>query len=275
MATRLKFVVSAVLLGLAAIASAADRKPPASLADKLQQYYRPVRREAGVEIVRRRPLFLQTSGLLAVAPEDAAYLDVCPTIFRAGELHPTPGFFCAELARKQRTLKVSERVYIASLHVNSTARRVEIHLTTCEPCETTPGPLNLRSLLIFEFPKDFLTTASSDEVIRAIDSFLTAEPIAIATPPHTPDSPEYGRTSSVSPTPDPNVDLPAPSTKSPRKSGPNSAADPARVKKGQTPEEVQKAMGKPRSIVDLGEKLIYVYPNLSLVFLNGKLTDVQ
>jgi len=47
------------------------------------------------------------------------------------------------------------------------------------------------------------------------------------------------------------------------------------IKKDQTPEEVQKLIGKPQSIVDLGAKLVYVYPNFRLLFVNGKLTDVQ
>jgi hypothetical protein len=48
------------------------------------------------------------------------------------------------------------------------------------------------------------------------------------------------------------------------------------VEKGQTPEQVQAALGKPDSIVNLGAKMIYVYKDLAKVtFLNGKVSDVQ
>jgi hypothetical protein len=34
-------------------------------------------------------------------------------------------------------------------------------------------------------------------------------------------------------------------------------------------------MGKPKSIMDLGKKKIYVYPDMKVIFNNGKVTDIQ
>ena len=52
---------------------------------------------------------------------------------------------------------------------------------------------------------------------------------------------------------------------------------PARtIEKGQTPDQVQAALGKPDKIVNLGTTMIYVYKDLAKVtFLNGKVSDVQ
>jgi hypothetical protein len=48
------------------------------------------------------------------------------------------------------------------------------------------------------------------------------------------------------------------------------------VERGQTPDEVQAALGRPDQIVSLGTKMIYVYKDLGKVtFLNGKVSDVQ
>lgn len=44
---------------------------------------------------------------------------------------------------------------------------------------------------------------------------------------------------------------------------------------GQTRAEVESILGKPSTIVDLAEKVTYVYPNLKIVFQDGKVADVQ
>jgi hypothetical protein len=42
-----------------------------------------------------------------------------------------------------------------------------------------------------------------------------------------------------------------------------------------TTDQVEAAMGKPEKIVNLGPKKIYVYKDLKVTFLNGKVFDVQ
>jgi hypothetical protein len=53
------------------------------------------------------------------------------------------------------------------------------------------------------------------------------------------------------------------------------SAEPPTVALGQTPDQVMGALGKPKSIMDLGNKKIYVYPDMKVVFHNGKVTDIQ
>jgi hypothetical protein len=48
------------------------------------------------------------------------------------------------------------------------------------------------------------------------------------------------------------------------------------IEKGQTPGQVQTALGKPDTIVNLGTKMIYVYKHLAkITFLDGKVSTVQ
>jgi hypothetical protein len=57
---------------------------------------------------------------------------------------------------------------------------------------------------------------------------------------------------------------------------PSSApAGQVRISLGQTIAEVQAALGAPAQIVDLGSKKIYVYKNLKITFIDGRVTDVQ
>ena len=52
-------------------------------------------------------------------------------------------------------------------------------------------------------------------------------------------------------------------------------AAPVTVSQGQTVAEVTAAMGPPKSEVNLGSKVIYVYPDMKITFKNGKVSDVQ
>ena len=50
---------------------------------------------------------------------------------------------------------------------------------------------------------------------------------------------------------------------------------PVRISGGQTVDEVTAALGPPKSVVKLGTKEIYVYPDMKVTFRGGKVSDVQ
>ena len=58
-------------------------------------------------------------------------------------------------------------------------------------------------------------------------------------------------------------------------SPPPPPADPKEIKLGQTPDQVTANIGQPDKIVRLGAKQIYVYKDMRLVFVSGKVSDVQ
>ena len=47
------------------------------------------------------------------------------------------------------------------------------------------------------------------------------------------------------------------------------------MKLGMTIQEVKDAFGEPASIVDLGSKVIYMYKDKKVTFVNGKVSDVD
>jgi hypothetical protein len=53
------------------------------------------------------------------------------------------------------------------------------------------------------------------------------------------------------------------------------AAGPATVALGQTATELEAALGKPEKIIDLGTKKIYVYKDIKVTLVDGKVADVQ
>jgi hypothetical protein len=52
-------------------------------------------------------------------------------------------------------------------------------------------------------------------------------------------------------------------------------APPATVEIGQTPDQVTAILGQPDKIINLGPKQIYVYKDLKVTFVKGKVTDAQ
>ena len=47
------------------------------------------------------------------------------------------------------------------------------------------------------------------------------------------------------------------------------------VELGQSPEVVKDILGPPGSVINLGSKSIYVYDDLKIIFVDGKVTDVN
>ncbi|MGH9843924.1 MAG: hypothetical protein ACREEM_34750 [Blastocatellia bacterium] len=50
---------------------------------------------------------------------------------------------------------------------------------------------------------------------------------------------------------------------------------PKSIALGQTPEQVTATMGKPEKIINLGAKTVYVYKDLKVIFVDGRVADVQ
>jgi hypothetical protein len=53
------------------------------------------------------------------------------------------------------------------------------------------------------------------------------------------------------------------------------AAEPATIELGQTFEEIEAVLGKPERIVKAGDKVIYMYPDLKITFVEGVAADIQ
>ena len=53
------------------------------------------------------------------------------------------------------------------------------------------------------------------------------------------------------------------------------AGPPKEVALGQTIDQVTAILGQPKTVMDLGPKKVYVYPDMKIIFNGGKVTDVQ
>jgi peroxiredoxin len=53
------------------------------------------------------------------------------------------------------------------------------------------------------------------------------------------------------------------------------APGPKTIELGQTIEQVEAVLGKPSAVANLGEKTVYTYPSMKVIFMRRKVTDVQ
>jgi hypothetical protein len=150
-----------------------------------------------------------------------------------------------------RTVQVGERFYISKIEVKDNA--LNFFLVACDPSGGKTG-------VSFQFAKGYQTSLAFPDIQQAIGQVFTiegqnqnAQPAEVATQP---------------------VAQPAPEPAA-RQAPPAPQAEPTRIGLGQTTEQVLAAMGKPEKIVNLGEKQIYMYKDLKITFMSGKVSDVQ
>jgi hypothetical protein len=123
--------------------------------------------------------------------------------------------------------------------------------------------------LKFEFPKGTLKTADLARVQPVLDEVFQIAPEDTSSAAPAPAAQPAAAPVAAAPPPPPLPDIPPP---------PPPPADPPPTQSigvGQTIDQVVAAMGKPKSIVDLGAKKIYVYPDIKVTFVNGKMTTAE
>lgn len=99
-----------------------------------------------------------------------------------------------------------------------------------------------------KFPFQKHTIPTPDELMKTIAEVVTAEP------------------------PDASAANNAPPAEAPPDAAP---APPKTIALGQSKGEVAAALGQPQKTVNLGAKEIYLYPDMKVTFINGKVADVQ
>jgi hypothetical protein len=203
-------------------------------------------------------LVIQKDGIIGNAPSNA--LPPCPSNYKDNALH-APNTLCM-MAEKStsKALTNGEKVHPTSVSVNWKAEKVAVNFTECDSCNGGDAS-SYKGEVVFQFPKAYLEGADAGQVADVISQVLAA--------------------------PDPNA--PQQDQNQQQASGQQQqggdqqqaqqpqqpAAPPASIQLGQTVDQVQGAFGPPEKIVNLGTKQIYVYKDLKVTFVNGKVTDVQ
>lgn len=244
-----------------------------SLQEQLAAQYKLVKMgsdTSGPSVVEAGTLLaIQKGGILGVPYSDKTVLT---TKYENGTVHSPGGLmvqgrkalfgrFSQTQSEGQTThlFAKGDKVYPTKIDVNLAKDNVTLSIVACDTCNKTDPPTYNKAQVSFQFPAGTLANASAGQVEDMIGQLLSIS---------TDDSQQAGDQGGNN-----------------QQGGDQGAAqgqaqqapppEPQQIEKGQTPDQVKAALGNPDKIVNLGTKQIYVYKDLKVTFINGKVSDVQ
>ena len=230
---------------------------PASLADYLKSQYKLTK--TGIEGSNGRKvlepgtiLVLQKGTVLGSPPASMA---MCPSTYQNGDLKG-PNGFCSAMITGPRFLTMGEKVYFTKLDVNIKNEKVTFTLIECDSCNGVTDGGSFKGVVVFQFPKGYLESADFGQVQDMITQVFQIDN-------GQGNGQAQGQDSQAQQSPQqPNAPAPP-------------AQPPAKITLGMTVDQVKAALGDPASVAEVGAKVIYVYKDWKITFVNGKVSDVQ
>ncbi|HWS17234.1 MAG TPA: hypothetical protein VN223_04430, partial [Candidatus Elarobacter sp.] len=238
-------------------ASCTNAAPP-SLQEQLEAQY-PVARittQGGCTVTNpQTALALQKPGIGALPQKTSSTM--CASHYRNGAITKT-GFKCNYFlnASKQTmvTLEKGDKVFPTKLEVGRDEVKIAFGY-----CSGDPGQASVYTgQVVIELPKDSLKTPDVTQVEDKIAEVFNPDGGNQQDPAANGD----GKSSSSGNQPAPDNTQPVPQ-------------EAPSIELGQTMEQVVSALGPPQKKVNLGAKQIYVYKDLKVTFIGGKVADVQ
>ena len=272
------------IVGLTPCAILAQGVP---LEDQLKAQYTLVKMGAdtgGAAVVEQGTiLVIKKGGILSVPYGDTS---LAATKYQDGVVHSPNnvvmkglGFGMGKLGRTQTTrlMQVGEKVYPSKLVVNLPKDQVDIGIIACDSCNNTSPTTFYKADVVFQFPKGALAAASPSQVedtiaaLLAIDDSVGGDQGGGQQGGGQQGGGQQGGQGGGNDQQANNQGGGGGGQGQQQAPPP----EPQQIEKGQTPDQVKAAIGTPDKIVNLGAKQIYVYKDIKVTFLNGKVSDVQ
>jgi hypothetical protein len=171
----------------------------------------------------------------------------------------TPGGDTTKDEMTTHLFKVGDKVYPTKIEVNAAKDMVTMGIVACDTCNQTDPPTYNKAQVVFQFASGTLAKTGASQVEDVIAQLLTIS---------TDDQQSQGGDQGGGQQGNQGGGGGQAQQQAP-------PAEPQQIEKGQTPDQVKTALGAPDKIVNLGAKQIYVYKDLKVTFLNGKVSDVQ
>jgi hypothetical protein len=261
-----------IAVGIAPSPAVAQGAPAVPLEDQLKAQYTLVKMGAdtgGAAVVDQGTiLVIKKGGILSVPYGDPS---VVPTKYQDGVVHSPNnvvmkglGFGMKKFGKEQTTrlMQAGEKVYPSRIAVNLPKDQVTISIIACDSCNNVSPTTFYKADVIFQFAKGSLATTSPSQVEDAIAGLLAFD-----------DSPgDQGGNGNGNGNDQQGGNQGGGGGQAQQQAPP---PEPQQIEKGQSPDQVKAAIGVPDKIVNLGAKQIYVYKDIKVTFINGKVSDVQ
>lgn len=265
-------LASAMLLATASAGAQA-----VSLQEQLAAQYKLVKMGSdtgGYSVVEAGTLLaIQKGGILGVPYSDKTVLT---SKYENGTVHgPNAamtearkrlfGHFSQTSSEGQTThlFQKGDKVYPTKIAVNVDKDTVELGIVACDKCNNTDPPTYNKAQVVFQFPKGSLAKAGAGDVEDTIGQLLSISDDSQQGDQNAQQQDQQQGGQGQQQAADQGQQQP------------QQQAEPQTIEKGQTPDQVEAALGKPDKIVNLGAKQLYIYKDLKVTFVNGKVSDVQ
>ena len=167
-----------------------------------------------------------------------------------------------------------DKVYPTKIDVDAARDRVAFSVVACDKCNNTNPPTYNKSEVDFQFDKKVFDSGDVSTIEDTIGQVFSLDNSSDAQGGGQDQGQAQGQNQTQSQTPDPSDQGQAQVPAAPA-AQPAAQAEPQTVQLGQTTDQVEAILGKPNTIVDLGAKKKWVYKDLKITFMNGKVTDVE
>jgi len=201
-------------------------------------------------------LSVQKGGILGVPWKAVA---LCPAKFQDNSLHPSAGFCAGMMKSVSQYFKAGEKVYPIKLEVSPDKAKISFTVVACDSCNGVNPPTSMKGEVVFQFAKGYLEKASAGDVEDMIGQVF-----AISNDDQQGQGDNSGQQGNQQA-----------SQQAPAQQQQEQQAEPQTIQMGMSTDQVQGVLGKPDKIFNLGTKQIYVYKDVKVTFLNGKVSDVQ
>jgi hypothetical protein len=247
-----------------------------SLEDQLKAQYTVVKMgsdTSGAAVVEAGTiLVIKKGGILSVPNSDTSILS---TKYEGGVVHSPNtllskglGFGMKKFGKEQTTrlMQVGEKVYPSRIVVDLPKDHVTMGIIACDSCNNTSPTTFYKADVVFQFPHGTLASASPSQVEDTIAALLAIDDSGGQ-------NDQQGGNGNGNGNDQQGGNQGGGGGGQAQQQAP--PAEPQQIEKGQTPDQVKAALGNPEKIVSLGLKQIYVYKDLKVTFLNGRVFDVQ
>ena len=241
--------------------AAQDQSGKANIERGLQSQYPPTKLAGPADRLRATQL-----GTVLVIQKDGMGASLANEMvtfgnnYKDGRIKHTLGGSLFHQTYTIRDIQAGERLYLLKTEVKDTG--VTFNVQSCEACDGSPSdfdPMPYRAALTFQYPKGYWTNTGYAQIQQAI-----SEVFAFANGPDT----------SMQPNPEPVAPSGTQFAQQPPPA-PVPQQEPVKIGLGQTADQVVAGLGQPDKVVDLGSKKIYIYKDLKITFVDGKVSDVQ
>jgi hypothetical protein len=280
MSQKFRAVISGVLplVALSCVVPVAGAQA-VSLQEQLAAQYKVVKMgsdTSGYSVVEKGTLLaIQKGGILSVPYGDQ---NVLASKYENGTIKGPNSLslmgrksIMGKFGKEQTThlVSVGDKVYPMKIEVNVAKDTVTMGIVECDTCNKVDPPTYNKASVVFQFPHGSLANASAGAVEDTIGQVLSIS---------NDDSQQGGGQGNDQGGQQQGGDQ---GQQQAGGGGQQPAAqeqpvaDPVNIEKGMTPDQVEAAMGKPEKKVTLGSKVIYYYKDMKVIFLSGKVSDVQ